>query len=106
MNCGEHTGSKGFESFRKITKALHCPTRWVIIECLREPKSTKEILDCLLARDERITSTGLYYHLSELKNAGIIEIAGYREGQGAPQKIWRLKVKKIEIPLVEDYERD
>lgn len=97
---------KSFESFRRITKALHCPTRWMIIECLKEPKSTKEILDCLLARNERINLTALYYHLSELKNAGIIEIAGYKEGQGAPQKIWRLKIKKIEIPLVEDYERD
>lgn len=106
MDCGEHTGSKRYEDFRKIVKALHCPIRWMIIECLREPKSTKEILDCLLARDEKFTSTGLYYHLSELRGAGIIEIAGYREGQGAPQKIWRLKVKKIEIPLVEDYERD
>jgi len=78
----------------------------MIIECLKEPKSTKEIHDCLLAKNERITLAGLYYHLSELRNAGIVEIAGYREGQGAPQRIWKLRVKKIEIPLVEDYEGD
>jgi len=109
MDCGEHEiESKNFENFRKIMRALHCPTRWMIIECLKDgEKSTKEILDCLLAKDERITSSGLYYHLSELRSAGIIEIAGYREeGGGAPQKLWRLKVKKVEIPLVSEDECD
>ncbi len=95
---------KNFEKFRTIMKALHCPTRWLIIECLKDgEKSTKEILNCLLKKGETITLTSLYYHLSELKNAGIVEIAGYREeGGGAPQKVWRLKVRKIEIPLVSE----
>ncbi len=104
FECGERI--RGFENFRRIMRALHCPTRWLIIECLKEEaKSTKEILDCLLAKNESITSSGLYYHLSELKNAGIIEIAGYIEQKGAPQKVWRLRVRKIEIPLVEENER-
>ncbi|MDI3502434.1 MAG: hypothetical protein PWR09_559 [Archaeoglobi archaeon] len=107
MDCGEHgIKSRNFENFRRIMKALHCPTRWMIIECLKDgAKSTKEILDCLLKKDEAITLTGLYYHLSELRNAGIIEIAGYKEeGGGAPQKVWRLKVRKVEISLVNEDE--
>ena len=50
---------------------------------------------------EKLSSSGLYYHLSELKNAGIIEVVEYREkGGGAPEKIWRLKKKKITIDLL------
>jgi DNA-binding transcriptional ArsR family regulator len=98
--------NRNFEKFRAVMRALHCPTRWLIIDCLkREEKSTRELLDCLLEKEKGITMTGLYYHLSELKNVGIIEIAGYREeGGGAPQKVWRLKVRKIEIPLVSEDE--
>jgi len=44
----------------------------------------------------------LYYHLSELQNAGIIEVAEYREeGGGAPEKVWRLAIDKITINLKE-----
>jgi len=43
----------------------------------------------------------------ELKNAGIIEVAGYiEEGAGAPEKVWRLKTKKIVINLLETEEGD
>jgi hypothetical protein len=36
-----------------------------------------------------------------LEDAGIIEMAGYREeGGGAPEKLWRLKVRRIGIDLV------
>ncbi len=103
MDCGEHEiENRNFEEFKKIVRALHCPTRWLILDCLRDgERSTKEIFECLTKRDERITSSGLYYHLSELKNAGIIEVAGYREeGGGAPQKLWKIKAKKIVINLV------
>ncbi|WP_456330684.1 ArsR/SmtB family transcription factor [Archaeoglobus sp.] len=102
MDCGEHwVQSKNFEDFRRIVRALHCPTRWLIVDCLKDgEKSTKEILECLLEKDEAITSSGLYYHLSELKNAGIVEVTGYIEQKGAPQKVWKLKTRKIVIDLV------
>jgi len=91
---------------KKYVSALHCPTRWIIIRYIGEgKKSTKEIYDFLLKNNEKITSSGLYYHLSELKNAGIIEVAEYKEeGGGAPEKIWKLKTKKIEINLLDEKE--
>jgi len=87
---------------KKYVSALHCPTRWKIIRYIgEEKKSTKEIYDFLLKNNENITSSGLYYHLSELKNAGIIGVAEYKEeGGGAPEKIWKLKTKKIVIDLL------
>ncbi len=103
MHSRDDIGSENFRRFRKIVKALHCPTRWLIIECLKDREmSTRELLDCLLEK-EKVTMTALYYHLSELKNAGIVEISGYIEEKGgAPQKVWRLRLKKVEIPLVDD----
>lgn len=91
---------------KKYVNALHCPTRWTIIRYIGEgKKSTKEIYDFLLKNNENITSSGLYYHLSELKNAGIIEVANYKEeGGGAPEKVWKLKRKKIEINLLDEKE--
>jgi ArsR family transcriptional regulator, cadmium/lead-responsive transcriptional repressor len=88
---------------QKYVKALHCPTRWTIIRFIGNgKKSTKEIYDFLLRNTERITLSGLYYHLSELKKAGIIEVSEYREeGGGAPEKIWKLKTKKIVINLLD-----
>ena len=87
---------------RNFVKALRFPTRWLIIRYIGDgSKSTKEIYEYLLQRGERITKSGLYYHLSELKNAGIIEVAGYiEEGGGAPEKVWKLKTKKIVIDLI------
>jgi len=89
---------------RKFVKALRFPTRWLIIEYIGEgSKSTKEIYEYLLKKGEKITKSGLYYHLSELKNAGIIEVADYiEEGGGAPEKVWKLKTKKIVIDLLEN----
>ena len=91
---------------RNFVKALRFPTRWLIIECIGEgSKSTKEIYDYLIKRGEQLTKSGLYYHLSELKNAGIIEVADYiEEGGGAPEKVWKLKMKKIVIDLLETEE--
>lgn len=92
-----------FNPLRKYIQALHCPTRWTIIRFIGEgKKSTKDIFDFMVEKGEKLTSSGLYYHLSELKNAGIIEVAEYKEeGGGAPEKIWKLKTKKIEINLLD-----
>ncbi len=89
---------------RNFVKALRFSTRWEIIKYIGEgSKSTKEIYDYLLKRGENLTKSGLYYHLSELKNAGIIEVAKYIEnGGGAPEKVWKLRIKRIVINLIEE----
>lgn len=87
----------------KYIRALHCPTRWMIIDHLGESsKSTKEIYEYLVEKGEKLTPSGLYYHLSELSRAGIIGVAEYREvGGGAPEKVWKLKKKRIVVELLE-----
>jgi len=41
-------------------------------------------------------------HLSALKRAEIIELASYREVKGGtPEKVWKLKITKIVIDLLE-----
>lgn len=48
-----------------------------------------------------LSKPGLYYHLSELRDAGVIDVSGYvEEGRGAPEKKWKLAHEKIEINLV------
>ena len=93
-----------FSKFQKYFRALHCPTRWTIIRLIRnETKSTKEIFEGLKEAGEGLSRSGLYYHLSELEEASIIEMAEYREvGGGAPEKVWRLKTKEIKINLLKD----
>jgi len=93
-----------FDPLRKYVQALHCPIRWTIIRFIGEgKKGTKETHAYLIENGERLTPSGLYYHLSELKNAGIIEAAEYKEeGGGAPEKVWRLKTKKIVIDLLNE----
>jgi DNA-binding transcriptional ArsR family regulator len=99
-NCN----TKEFSRFQKYFRALHCPTRWVIIRLIGEgTKSTNEIFDGLEKAREGLSRSGLYYHLSELEEAGIIELAEYREvGGGAPEKVWRLKTKELRINLLKD----
>ena len=94
-----------FGKFQKYFRALHCPTRWTIIRLIGdETKSTHEIFEGLKAAGEGLSRSGLYYHLSELEEAGIIELAEYREvGGGAPEKVWRLKTKEIRIDLLKDF---
>ena len=91
---------------RNFVRALRFPTRWLIIRYIGNgSRSTREIYEYLTKKGEQLTKSGLYYHLSELKNAGIIEVAGYiEEGGGAPEKVWRLKTKKIVINLLETEE--
>lgn len=90
--------------FAKYFRALHCPTRWAIIRLIGEgTKSTNEIFEGLEKVGESISRSGLYYHLSELEDNGIIELAEYREvGGGAPEKVWRLKTREIRINLLTD----
>ncbi|MCS7365174.1 MAG: winged helix-turn-helix domain-containing protein [archaeon GB-1867-035] len=88
----------------KIFKALHCPIRWIIIKSLTSGElTTNEIFNLLKNIGEDISKSALYYHLSELRDAGIIELAEYREvGKGAPEKVWKLKIKGIKINFLED----
>ncbi|MEJ2240881.1 MAG: helix-turn-helix domain-containing protein [Candidatus Bathyarchaeota archaeon] len=83
---------------------LHCPTRWIIIRLIGdEMKSTNEIFEGLQKIGEDISKSGLYYHLSEMEKAGVIELAEYREvGGGAPEKVWKLKTHEIKINLLTD----
>ncbi|MDP0919955.1 hypothetical protein Q6272_33500, partial [Klebsiella pneumoniae] len=57
-----------------------------------------------LGLGDGMSMAGLYYHLSALKEAGIVEVASYREvkGGGTPEKVWRLKTRKIVIDLLEE----
>lgn len=107
MMCGSGCNGcslKEISRFQKYFKALHCPTRWIIIRLLGdETRSTNEIFEGLKEAGEELSRSGLYYHLSELEEAGIIELAEYREvGGGAPEKVWRLKTKEIRINLLTD----
>jgi len=102
--CKQSKGLNQFKKFQRYVRALHCPTRWVIIRLLANKKlSTSEIYDMLKEAGEEISKSALYYHLSELEEAGIVGLAEYREvGGGAPEKVWKLKVKEIKINFLED----
>lgn len=97
-DCNDH-----LNPLKRYVRALHCPTRWMMIRFIgKEKRSTKEIQEFLQNNNEGISRSGLYFHLSELKNADIIEVAEYKEeGGGAPEKIWKLKKTKIIIDLLE-----
>lgn len=105
--CGRGCGRRRENEFSKsqmYLRALHCPIRWVIIRLIgNDAKSTGEILEGLKNAGESLSRSGLYYHLSELEEAGIIELAEYREiGGGAPEKVWSLKMREIKIDLLEN----
>lgn len=105
--CSDRCNScdfKGFSKLQKYFRALHCPTRWIIIRLLgNEARSTNEIFEGLKEAGEPLSRSGLYYHLSELEKAGIVELAEYREvGGGAPEKVWQLKTKEVKINLLTD----
>lgn len=93
-----------FQRIQRYIRALHCPTRWAIIRCIgKGERSTKEIYEELSSYGE-ISMPGLYYHLSALREAGIIEVAGYRESGGIPEKVWRLRTRRIVIDLLDEME--
>ncbi|WP_175059836.1 helix-turn-helix domain-containing protein [Thermococcus sp. 2319x1] len=85
-----------------ILKPLMAEPRRSIIKILSDGvKGTNEIYGALQEKGLNMPRSTLYYHLSALEDAGIIEMAGYREeGGGAPEKLWKLKVRKIGIELV------
>jgi len=90
------------DEISEYSRALHCPTRWEIIHFLGEgEKSTGEIREHLEGTGHSTGEQNLYYHISKLSSAGIIELARYREeGGGAPEKVWKLSVEKITIDLL------
>ena len=90
------------DKIRKYLRALHCPTRWKIIDFIADgEKTTTEIQKHLLQQGEKVRGSNLYFHLSELKKGGILEVSNYLEkGGGAPEKVWKLKKTKIIIPLI------
>ncbi|MBD3204976.1 ArsR family transcriptional regulator [Candidatus Bathyarchaeota archaeon] len=92
------------ETLQNYFKALHCPIRWVIISIIGHgKKGTNEIYEGVTERGETLAKSSLYYHLSELRSAGIIEVADYKEEVGgAPEKLWSLKTTEIRINLLED----
>jgi DNA-binding transcriptional ArsR family regulator len=105
--CGDdysRCNTKEVSRFQKYFRALHCPTRWVIIRLIgKSKKGTNEIFEGLEKAGENLSRSCLYYHLSELEETGIIELAEYREvGGGAPEKVWKLKTKEIKIDLLMD----
>ncbi|KXB05363.1 hypothetical protein AKJ50_01135 [candidate division MSBL1 archaeon SCGC-AAA382A13] len=94
------------QKLKGLTKALHCPTRWDIINIIGKGEAkTKEIRQEMKDKGYDLSKPGLYYHLSELKDAGIIKVSDYvEEGRGAPEKKWKLAREKIEINLVDSGE--
>ncbi|ASJ08720.1 DNA-binding protein [Thermococcus siculi] len=89
------------KSLMMILKPLMAEPKRSIIKILSDGvKGTNEIYQGLQERGLDLPRSTLYYHLSALEDAGIIEMAGYREeGGGAPEKLWKLKVRKIGIDL-------
>lgn len=106
--CKDHNLPERMRSIHKYIHALHCPTRWDIIDCIgTAQKSSKEIFEELKLGEAGMTFAGLYYHLSALKGAGIIEVASFRETKSAiPEKVWKLKTTKIVIDLLKETETE
>ncbi|MFW5905811.1 MAG: helix-turn-helix domain-containing protein [archaeon] len=92
------------QRLKGLARALHCPTRWDIIDIIGSGTATTDTIRKKMSdKGYDFTRSGLYYHLSELSDAGIIEVASYVEGgQGAPTKEWTLRKQTIEIDLVNE----
>ncbi len=90
------------KSLMMMLKPLMAEPRRSIIKILSEGvKGTNEIYRALWERGLNMPRSTLYYHLSALEDMGIIEMVGYREeGGGAPEKLWKLRVRKVGIDLV------
>ena len=68
-----------------VHKALADPLRIRILEWLtEEPRSARQLADCAGLPADR-----LYYHLGQLEQAGLIEVAGYRRlDRGKAERIY------------------
>jgi DNA-binding transcriptional ArsR family regulator len=89
-------------------RALHCPTRWTIIEILQTgPKSSDEIFQELSRENRNLKKPTLYYHLRELEAVEIIGLDEYKPSeQGrAPEKIWKLLIEKLNINFLKKEEK-
>ena len=85
----------------RLKAVLAEPKRSIIKILADEERGTNEIYAALQERGFEIARSTLYYYLSTLEDLGIIELAGYREeGGGAPEKVWRLRVRRIGLDLV------
>ncbi len=85
----------------RLKMVLAEPKRSIIKILADGEKGTNEIYAALQERGFEMARSTLYYYLSTLEDLGIIELAGYREeGGGAPEKVWRLRVRRIGLDLV------
>ncbi len=94
-------GMGNLKTLMVTLKSLIVEPRRSIIRILSEGvKGTNGIYEALRERGVNIPRSTLYYHLSALADMGVIEMAGYREeGGGAPEKLWKLRVKKIGMDI-------
>lgn len=75
------------KSWHGVHKALADPLRIRLVEWLAEaPKSARQLADCA-----RLPTDRLYYHLGQLEQAGLIEVAEYRP-------LARGKVERVYAP--------
>ncbi|MBN1803360.1 MAG: winged helix-turn-helix transcriptional regulator [Candidatus Lokiarchaeota archaeon] len=102
-----------FSDFVNFAKALHCQSRYLIVEFLRSgPKTSDQLYklmkeskiqagkckgECKNQINQNMKKPAFYYHLRELESAGIIELQDYKpsEKKKAPKKVWRLKIDKF-----------
>ena len=92
------------EDIDPFIRALHCPTRWKIIESLqKESQSSEQIYNFLDENGIKLQKAAFYYHLRELEAAGFIELDEFKpsEKKRAPEKVWKLKIKKLLIKFSE-----
>ena len=93
----------GYDSSISILNAL-TGIRWLILRIIGNYEKTTSEIYTELSRNYGVgmPRSLLYYHLSELERMNVIEMTGYREtGKGgAPEKVWKLKIKKIIIDII------
>jgi DNA-binding transcriptional ArsR family regulator len=78
------TGTPG-KPWHEVHRALADPLRIRLLEWLAEqPRSARELADCAGMPADR-----LYYHLGQLEQAGLIEVASYRRlARGKAERVY------------------